>query len=412
MRLQRPSILILAAALAAGCSINTTTVATNPRREVLSSQVQRSATGRTEPRIVLLPQGQNLLVRVRDQAICEESVLLTYRPITGTDTSCATEDDRLALTANWVGGVAGLLGGGIAVASAPSLSNESGTDSNGEKQASNRDAAYGLGAAALIFGGWALVKAIVQQGQLGVKETRAAPLTELSSPSEVPCGGGNGRPGLDVRVSGPSESALVGQTDARGELVVRFGALPAGVREEIANAGHLQVSVDAELPVTADWDVPSSLRSRMRSGPVALPAGPQPAAVGPSAGPETGGFTIGKCEVQDGQAGIAMGNGNGKIDPGEMVEILCRVKNERSDLKGELMLEPASSGRDVVLSSVKPLEVNGGWRLGEAKLVTFGLSVKKQSSMSVGESLPVIIRISRPGVRVLAEVKTNLHLGD
>ena len=114
--------------------------------------------------------------------------------------------------------------------------------------------------------------------------------------------------------------------------------------------------------------------------------------------------------MQDGQGGLAMGNGNGQIDRGELVAVTCHLQNTAFNMVGDLRLEPVSTNSDVMLVQVQPLKL-ASWPSQAAYSVNFGLTVKKAYDLLESVPLPVGIRVTRDRSRVVADVPLGLYLG-
>jgi hypothetical protein len=414
--------LVLFAAISSAC-INVTSEAVS-RDEHVRTYVRRQRAGKEEPRIAVSDRGTRLVVEVRRQPLCEEDTVAVSQRVDVTTTRPVADSDQNWLTGCWIAGVLGVVGGAVSLAVAPSLSNTSSTDAQGNKTGSDRQTAYILGLTGLVIGVPSLVAAIIDQSRLGTHERRGAPRESLAATQDVPCGVGGPIANAQVTISGSEESAVVGQTNSQGRLEIELRSLPNRVREEILGLGKLEVSTDGRVPARAVWLLPEESAARLRVGEptrvqqvvqdhvVALTSSGESSspqlALGP---PVIASIRLRKCEVQDGQKGLAMGNGNGLIDRGEMVEITCHLQNIASIVVGDLRLEPVSSNSDVMLTGVQPLKLPS-WLPQAVHSLTFGLSVRKGYDLLESLPLPVSVRVSRDTGDVVADVALKLHLGN
>jgi hypothetical protein len=359
----------------------------------------------------------------RGQPLCAEETVAVSERVEVTSTKPAAEKDQNWLTGCWIAGVLGVGAGVVSFAASPALSNTPTTDAQGNTSQSDRKSAYMIGLAGLLVGVPTLTAAIIDQSRLGIRETRGAPSESITATRDVPCGDGHPIRNAQITVSGSLESAIAGQTNARGELEIDLRSLPNSVREEIANLGQFTVAIDGEVPAKAEWSVPEATVALLRNeaptqgqrgpgeyGTASASGSAPPTRLIALASPLSGGIRLRTCEVQDGQKGLAMGNDNGVIDRGEMVEITCYLHNIASTVAGDLRLEPISGNSDVILSGVQPVRLSS-WPSQTVHSVTFGLSVKKRYDLLESVPLPVSVLVTQDTGRVLADVPLGLHLG-
>ena len=418
------TFLVLLVTESCAC-INVTSEAVSKDEQAIT-YVRKQRASKEEPRITVSGSGTHLIVAAHWQPLCVEETVAVSERVEVTTTKPAAEKDQAWLTGCWIAGVLGVAGGAISFAVAPALSNTSNVDDQGKKTGSDRQGAWMVGLTGLVIGVPTLLAAIVDQSRLGTRERRGSPRENVTATQDVLCGDGRPIANAQIIVSGSEESAVVGQTDAQGHLGIDLRALPNPVRSEILGLGQLEVSTDGRVLTKAVWLLPEETANQLRgAGPMLGRGGARDSAVVPaSSKAQSGtqsaldpsviaGIRLQKCIVEDGRKSrmnLAMGNGNGQIDRGEMVEITCRLQNTTSAILGNLRLEPVSTNSDIILAGVQPLKLTS-WPAQAEHAVTFGLSVKKGYDMPNSQALPVTIRIVRDTGRVVADVPLGLYLG-
>jgi len=123
------------------------------------------------------------------------------------------------------------------------------------------------------------------------------------------------------------------------------------------------------------------------------------------------GIILGSCNVEDGTKGMAMGNGNGRIERGEMVVVTCHLENRGANLAFPFRLDVVSENSDVILSGVQAVDFDE-WQPAEVKSMTFALSVKKRYSLPTSTPIPVRIHVARSAGQLLVNIPLDLHLFD
>jgi hypothetical protein len=116
-------------------------------------------------------------------------------------------------------------------------------------------------------------------------------------------------------------------------------------------------------------------------------------------------FSAAECRASDRPGVIALGNGNGIIEPGEMIEVACLITNQSRLPVPSATLEAVTSDRHVLLGRAR--QTVGAWAASSQKAHVFALSVSK--SYAGGNELPIWVRVTAEGA--VEEVPLQLHLG-